>query len=270
MRIEKIKSAVSTSMALQHNSRERMPENADPEKSILNWNPSGSSEKGMTKFHQMLPAKIRRNAVHAVEVVMTSGAGAFSSRKAWTEYLNACDRWAEGIFGKDNLLHVTHHYDEKTPHTHILFVPRHDGKLNAKHFLGGKKYRMIELQTDFYNQVGKKFGLDRGKPREETKARHTPAALYDLDAQNNQIKIKREILDRVEQNFPAAKKMAAAVAAALQAQRPETPEFDPFWKKFYERLPAFVKKIVDDNREEKKLITPPKISQSIKSSKNKI
>ena len=40
-------------------------------------------------------------------------------------------------------------------------VPLKDGKLNAKHFTGGKKV-LSQLQTDFAKDVGQRHGLERG------------------------------------------------------------------------------------------------------------
>jgi hypothetical protein len=61
-----------------------------------------------------------------------------------------------------------------------------DGKLNANFFIGGSRDRMAELQEDFYEKVGKQFDLNRGRPREETKARHTPHTLAATAAKNDE------------------------------------------------------------------------------------
>jgi hypothetical protein len=58
-----------------------------------------------------------------------------------------------------------------------MIMPMKDGKLNAKHFIGGTRDRMSELQNDFHEKVGRPSGLDRGNPRAETRTRHTPHTL---------------------------------------------------------------------------------------------
>jgi len=170
MRMAKIKSNRDVVMTLQHNNRERMPGNADPERTKNNQVFGGSTLEAMVRHNERMPEKIRSNAVLAVELVLTASPE-FAGN--WTNYLMACDNWARGVFGPDNLLHVAHHFDETTPHSHIIFTPLKDGKLNAKSFIGGSRDRMAELQEDFYQTVGKEFGLERGRPREETRARHT-------------------------------------------------------------------------------------------------
>jgi hypothetical protein len=174
MRMEKIRSSGSLRRAAMHNTRERPPLNADPLRREENWVQGGSVDEVMKTYQERLPEKVRKNAVHAVELVMTASA---DFQGNWREYLKDCDKWAEGLFGKENVLSVAHHLDEKTPHAQILVMPLKDGKLNAKHFIGGSRDRMAELQDDFYRQVGWPAGLSRGEPRAETKARHTPHTL---------------------------------------------------------------------------------------------
>jgi hypothetical protein len=196
--MDKKKSLRDVSMTLDHNNRERQPANADPEKKDRNWTFGGSTQEAITRFNERLPAKIRKNAVLAVELVMTASPD-FSGD--WSKYLNACDAWARGLFGEKNLIHVAHHRDEKTPHTHIVFMPLKDGKLNAKHFIGGSRDRMAELQQDFYEKVGKEFKLDRGKPREETRARHTQHNMTNLDQRELAIAKKETELKEIEKSI---------------------------------------------------------------------
>jgi len=174
MRMAKIKSKASLTRSIQHNTRERIPPNADETKIGRNWTDGGSMADVIKAYEGRLPQKVRKNAVHAVEVVMTASPE-FSGD--WGKYLKACDGWAEGLFGRENILHIAHHLDEATPHTQILAMPMKDGKLNAKFFIGGSRDRMAELQDDFFEKVGLPAGLERGQPRAETKARHNPHTL---------------------------------------------------------------------------------------------
>jgi len=196
MRIAKIKDKRGVTMALQHNTRDRMPDNANPEKTHLNSTYGGSTAESLNRFDEILPGKVRKNAVLAVEFVMTASPdfGSSPAHGNMRDYLSACDMWALKTFGIDlskkdirPAIHVAHHYDEKTPHTHILIMPIKDGKLNAKHYIGGSRNRMAELQEDFYQNVGKRFGLDRGKPAAETRAKHTRHNMDDLDAREKKL-----------------------------------------------------------------------------------
>jgi len=188
MRMAKIKETRGVVMTLDHNNRERMPKNADPEKSAKNQTYGGSTLESMNRYHQLLPGKVRKNAVLAVELVFTASK---DFKGKWTDYVNDCMGWAGELFGKKNLLHWAYHKDEETPHLHIMFVPVHDGKLNSKHFIGGHRDRMAELQTDFWEKVGRPHGLERGKPAEETRAKH----------EKNTLDKKAEALDAQEKNL---------------------------------------------------------------------
>ena len=68
--------------------------------------------------------------------------------------------WAEKTFGKENILSAVVHNDETTPHISIHIVPRLDGQLNAKHWLGGRQ-KLTQLQNDFAEQH-RELGLERG------------------------------------------------------------------------------------------------------------
>jgi len=184
LRMEKIKSAGSFKRALEHNTRERVPSNADPERLQFNKYEGGTADEIFKKFEEKMPGKVRKNAVLAVELVMTAS---HDFRGNWTDYLKDCQTWAEKIFGKENILSVAHHLDEKTPHLQILLMPLKDGKLNAKAFIGGSRDRMAELQDDFYKSAGFFAGLSRGKPAAETRARHTQHNMTDLDAREKKI-----------------------------------------------------------------------------------
>ena len=191
LRMAKIKSRASLVRAAQHNTRERPPLNADPERSSQNETLGGSVAEVMGRYEAKLPGNVRKNAVHAVELVMTASPEFAGD---WDRYLKACDGWAARLFGQENVLHVAHHLDESAPHTQILVMPLKDGKLNAKSFIGGSRDRMTELQDDFFREVGRPMGLERGRPRAETKVRHTPHTLAlraaDLDEREKKLSEK--------------------------------------------------------------------------------
>ena len=62
----------------------------------------------------------------------------------------------------DNVVSVTVHLDEETPHIHAFVVPVDDrGHLNAKYYFPDR-YRLIERQND-YAKAMESFGLSRGE-----------------------------------------------------------------------------------------------------------
>jgi hypothetical protein len=106
---------------------------------------------------------VRKDAVRCCEVLFTAS-GDFFDRypEQTTAFFSACVTFAAKRFGAENIFAATVHMDEDTPHMHLDFVPlTADGRLSAKSVLGGRK-NMQQLQDDFYEQVGKQFGLERG------------------------------------------------------------------------------------------------------------
>ena len=65
--------------------------------------------------------------------------------------------------------------DESTPHMHLNLMPiTKDGRLCSKELFD--KQKLQQLQTNFYNAVGKKYGLERGK--EGSQAKHLSTAEF--------------------------------------------------------------------------------------------
>lgn len=61
----------------------------------------------------------------------------------------------------ENLQYGCIHYDEKTPHMHLGLVPiTKDNQLNSKKIFTPTELR--SLQQDFVDQVGSKYGLEKG------------------------------------------------------------------------------------------------------------
>ena len=106
---------------------------------------------------------VRKDAVRCCEVLFTASGDFFEQHPDQSQrFFNACMAFAARRFGADNIIAATVHMDEDTPHMHLDFVPlTADGRLSAKSVLGGRK-EMQQLQDDFFEQVGKQFGLERG------------------------------------------------------------------------------------------------------------
>lgn len=222
MRITKLHTNANVGGAISHHLRTRETDNADPEQIKNNWfypNDYPKDEKGfrdksvnakmeyrqkqqaqaMAMYKKRLPEKVRKNGVRAVEFMMTVSPEAmqkpgFNVRK----YLNACDSWARDKFGKENVFFIAHHFDETTPHTSLLLTPiDENGKLNARMYFGGRE-KMSELQDDFFEKVGKQFGLERGI--KGSRAKHQTIKSYyakqnakDIELEN----LAKEIYSRI-------------------------------------------------------------------------
>lgn len=106
---------------------------------------------------------VRKDAVRLCEALFTASGDFFDQHPEKTkDFFSVCVAFAANRFGAENIIAATVHMDEETPHLHLDFVPlTSDGRLSAKSVLGGRK-DMQQLQDDFYEQVGKHFGLERG------------------------------------------------------------------------------------------------------------
>jgi hypothetical protein len=108
---------------------------------------------------------IRKDAVKVVSALFTSDNEFFQKKplREQKKFFDDCYTWACERFGKDNIISAVVHMDEQTPHLHIEFVPlTTDGRLSAYDVLGGR-VQLQKMQDDFYNKIGKPWGLERGE-----------------------------------------------------------------------------------------------------------
>lgn len=108
-------------------------------------------------------------------------------------------RWCCDQFGKENVIGFQVHLDEKSPHCHVLIVPvGRKGKekkervmWSAKFGKNGREYKAIlqAMHTSLYENVGKKYGLERGDSVEGRNVRH----LDKHDFYREQLKLEKAI-----------------------------------------------------------------------------
>jgi hypothetical protein len=114
--------------------------------------------------------KFRKNAVLAVEMILSASPEYFKNKKALDQWTKKNVDWLQKKYG-ENLVNVVLHLDEQTPHLHVFIVPiDHKNKLNCRAFFGGKD-KMKLLQDESYLAV-KELGIIRGIPKGETGATH--------------------------------------------------------------------------------------------------
>lgn len=185
LRIEKLKSAARLSGRIRHAMRDRIPAHADPNppepNSYVGYDEGGESvpltdvpadkrtDMAMARFRSLLPAKFRKDAVQAIEVLVTASPEALNSKTVadQNKYLLAAFNWVTERFGgRQNLIGWAIHRDETTPHLSLFLVPRivKDSKisLSAKAYIDGPK-ALSDLQTAFHEGVAKRFQLERGR-----------------------------------------------------------------------------------------------------------
>ena len=169
---------------IKHNLREKQNLDAfiDITKSIFNFYKGANNENFSDKFNGYitnLPRKIQKNASRLIEIAISfshefsEGWETDSGKKREIEnYFNDTEAFLKKRYG-DIIISRTDHYDEKTPHSHILLVPlckNKDGiiRFSSSEFLGGIK-GLYDLHDKFHSEVGNKYGLKRGNRGERTK-----------------------------------------------------------------------------------------------------
>ncbi len=185
-RIAKCKSSGSATGKTQHNYREREVLNADKERQHLNQEYINLSHRGIWEIaterieQAGVTRKVKPDAVRAVEMILTASADFFDRDESGlaydirgSEWLKKNQEFLENRYGK-NVVALTLHQDEKTPHLHAIIVPiTADNRLSAKEIFTPRTLRA--LQTD-YAQEMQGFGLERGI--EGSKAKHSDMKTY--------------------------------------------------------------------------------------------
>ena len=191
LRTAKLKSFGEIGGSLSHNYRDRPTPNANPQQTPQNEHSLKNAESVMTAIKEKLPEKRRKDAVLCVEYLITASPDWVGWNKSDEQkYFDDAKKWLENKHGKDNVIATTIHRDESTPHMIAYVVPLVKGKLNAKHFLGGRE-KLSKMQTDFADNVGKSVGLVRGL--EGSKAEHQTIKQYYANV-NTAVKISPDVV----------------------------------------------------------------------------
>ena len=193
IRVEKIKKADGGSVdkLAKHCLRE-FKNNFDKKLTKLNEYDETSVEAVKMALHDKwdnLTGKPRSDAVGALSVVITTTEKALNPLEE-KQFFDDCKKELSTWYGKENILMWSIHRDETTPHVHALIVPiekkemkvkrlsnkqiemvkkgyiAHPSEtktvLNCRKITGGKE-KLEQMQTTFFKNVFKKYGLDRGE-----------------------------------------------------------------------------------------------------------
>lgn len=174
--------------AARHNLRERDAPNARPEDRDRNIYLAGAkTAKDLMKlWEELAPEKVRTNAVHALEYVMSASPEEMAKMGhiQSEDYLRDAYAWVEERHGAENILSAVIHMDETTPHLQVLVIPLDArGKLNARDIVGNAK-DLSAMQTDYAERVCAKYGLERGLMR--SGAKHETIKSYYARANANE------------------------------------------------------------------------------------
>lgn len=167
MRAKKLKGMGSVAASLQHCYRDRDTPNADQTRTADNDHRAAqSTDQAMGKLRELLPEKRRKDAVLAVEYVMTASPEWWTkaSQEQQADFFDQAHKWLADKYGADRIITATVHKDETSPHLSAFVVPlTQDGRLSAKEFIGNRP-KMTADQTSFAKAV-EHLGLERGIER---------------------------------------------------------------------------------------------------------
>lgn len=277
LRAAKLKTTAKLQSVSAHNLRREPVENADPSRATSNWFcrfedgqatwVRGTAE-GLPDLAEQVEqrvasieargGKVRKNAVRAIELVMTASPQVFKQPGFnLGRWVGESLRWAVREFGLQNIVQAAVHLDEQTPHMHVVVIPetmmretrgrrpKSAGKAAAspeKPTLAAHKWldgpAALAAMQDRYADAMAPLGLERGVRGTRTKHKTVRAFYGSLEQIEQQAEpLQQHVAAAVEAlpapalvNTPAAVKAArkrqeelaaAATAAAEQARQAE-------------------------------------------------
>ena len=154
-------------------------------------------------------AKTRSNSVVALDAIYTASGEFFKgkSNEENDQFFRDCLKFHQRRFG--HVVSAVIHYDETTPHLHILSVPlTQDGRLSAREIIGNRG-NLSRMQTEFFEQVRKEYGLERGVQMDgQEKKEHISAQEHELREIKQKITREQERLETVEHSEETARTRA--------------------------------------------------------------
>lgn len=215
----RIKTEAGAVSVATHNLRKNgIKEYVDPEYTKYNaYEGPADSKEFVRNYHEVLQkAKLQRkpqkNASRVIEFVVTTSHEFCEdwkvnqkSKQELTDYFADASEFIRRKYG-DVVLSTAVHWDETTPHMHVMCIPlcRVPGTdkvlFSSSHFLGGFKELHL-LQTEFHEQVGRKYGLMRGIEGSRTK--HSDLKQYKKweNAQKEKLQTKETELASKEEDL---------------------------------------------------------------------
>lgn len=145
-------------------------------------------------------ARTRANSVIALDTIYTASAEFFKGKtnEQINSYFSDCLQFHQQKYG--HVVSAVIHYDETTPHMHVLSVPlTRDGRLSARDVVGNRT-AMSRAQTEFHEEVGKMYGLERGVHRDcAEKRQHITAQEHRLRETEQKLQEQQQKLQELQE-----------------------------------------------------------------------
>jgi hypothetical protein len=224
IRIEKYKKGSVKGLQI-HDQRQKdvshTNKDIDFSKSHLNYDlhnaePINFTEKVSERIKALnLKKAVRHDAVVMCQCLITSGHEFFDGmpKEKQDKFFKDAFDFICHRYGRQNIISATVHFDERTPHMHVNFVPvTSDGRLCAKDLF--KKKDLSLLHDDFYRfNKARGYDLERGESKEGFQE-HLTTEEFKLKKQEQFLKEEQAELKQGEAEL---KKKQRAVNEALKA-----------------------------------------------------
>ncbi|MBX9808261.1 MAG: plasmid recombination protein [Flavobacteriaceae bacterium] len=149
---------------------------------------------------------IRKDAVKFLSLILSGTheqtIKIHKSAELFSAYINANKKFLEQEYGKENIVKLELHRDEKTPHFHAIVVPlTKEGQLSAKKIVGNRND--LKAFQDRYAAAMKPFGLERGE--EESQNTHITTKEFYQELEKTRKEVQNLDLESIKL-IPAAQK----------------------------------------------------------------
>lgn len=109
-------------------------------------------------------------------------------------------RWLQNTFGENNIARFIVHLDETNPHIHATVIPtaivKGKERISWRSVFGGSREVSSEkfkaILDSHYDQVGQKWGLERGLPKGITGNEHKSAKEYKEELEKRNVELNQE------------------------------------------------------------------------------
>ena len=186
---------------------------------------------------------IRKDAVATVGVVCSASSDFFEnkSKAESVQYFKDCKEFFENKVGKENIVCSKIHFDERTPHMHLYFVPlTDDGRLSAKEVCNREFLRDIQKELPRYLQE-KGHCVERGL--EDSTNEHISKKEYE----NNLLKEKLEELEKTSENFMEQQRYLEEQRISLEIQERNIRELQEELEKERKKIKELKEKLNYEN-----------------------
>ena len=156
----------------------------DPIRTHLNFHLIEPTNRYRAEAERQIAAancRTRTDSVRLVETLITCSPEFFKGKdeKAIRAYFQHALDFLMHKQRPDSFVSAVVHLDEKTPHTHVTFVPlTQDGRLSAKDIIGNRKH-LIAWQDAYWQHMVSEFPeLQRGESVSTTGLKHIPPQVF--------------------------------------------------------------------------------------------